>query len=166
MIHALVAATVPFMDGERGVQQLLRSLGEGIGLLGASSAYRRGQQSPRRFESPIEFVLEIETDRELRSLPIFLRGLCGRLSLTGDSRRLELLLAGDDVMMTPDLTLPHPSFHADPLLIRCAAELSPDLLHPVLGRTLGDLARMVQAPNEIEFWRQGQRLVDFSLSES
>lgn len=166
MIRALVAATVPFLEGERGVQQLLRSLADGVRLHGASSAYRRGQQSPRRFESPIEFVLEIETDRDLRSLPILLRGLCGRLSMTGEARRLELLLAGGDVMMTPELTLPHPTFHLDPLLIRCAAELSPEFSHPVLGRTLGELARGAQSAHEIEFWRQGQRLVDFSLSES
>ena len=49
---------------------------------------------------------------------------------------LDLLLYGDTVVSTPQLTLPHPELHRRRFVLAPAVEIAPDWLHPTLGRTL------------------------------
>lgn len=46
---------------------------------------------------------------------------------------LDLLLHGDTVLHTPDLTLPHPRLHRRAFVLEPLAELAPDLVLPGLG---------------------------------
>jgi 2-amino-4-hydroxy-6-hydroxymethyldihydropteridine diphosphokinase len=46
---------------------------------------------------------------------------------------LDLLLYGDTVLHTPDLTLPHPRLHLRAFVLEPLAELAPDLVLPGLG---------------------------------
>ncbi len=54
---------------------------------------------------------------------------------------LDLLLYDGVVLTTPVLTLPHPRFHLRRFVLDPLCDLDPDLVHPVLGRTLRDLWR-------------------------
>lgn len=74
---------------------------------------------------------------------------------------VELFFLGDTVMMTPELTLPHPEFHlrADGLIP--AAEICPDLVHPVLHKTLKSLAAPLARGSWGEFVAQGKAMLDF-----
>jgi len=53
---------------------------------------------------------------------------------------LDLLMARDLVWRGPELELPHPRFHQRAFALVPAAELVPDWVHPLVGRTIGDLA--------------------------
>lgn len=53
---------------------------------------------------------------------------------------LDLLLVGDLITATPHLTLPHPRMAVRPFVVRPAAEIAADMVHPVSGKTLGELA--------------------------
>ena len=57
---------------------------------------------------------------------------------------LDLLMAQDLVWRGPELVLPHPRFHQRVFALVPAAELVPDWLHPVVGRTIGELADEAQ----------------------
>ncbi|KPF50855.1 2-amino-4-hydroxy-6-hydroxymethyldihydropteridine pyrophosphokinase [beta proteobacterium AAP121] len=46
---------------------------------------------------------------------------------------LDLLLHGETVMETPELTLPHPRLHERHFVLAPLLELVPDLQHPLLG---------------------------------
>lgn len=52
---------------------------------------------------------------------------------------IDLLLFGDIVMNEPDLVLPHPLMTERRFVMEPLAEIAPDLVHPVLGKTMKEL---------------------------
>jgi 2-amino-4-hydroxy-6-hydroxymethyldihydropteridine diphosphokinase len=52
---------------------------------------------------------------------------------------LDLLLYGDVTMNTPELTLPHPAMHERRFVLEPMAEMLPEMVHPVLGKTIREL---------------------------
>ncbi|MEQ9459551.1 MAG: 2-amino-4-hydroxy-6-hydroxymethyldihydropteridine diphosphokinase [Phycisphaeraceae bacterium] len=52
---------------------------------------------------------------------------------------IDLLLYNDLIHHDPDLTLPHPRLHERPFVLAPLAELAPDLIHPILKRSIADL---------------------------
>ena len=83
---------------------------------------------------PLEYVIE-----KLRGIETH----CGRpryapkwASRTMD---LDVLLFGDRVEKTADYTLPRPDLLKRPYMLGPLAELAPEVMHPVVHRTVGDL---------------------------
>ncbi len=53
---------------------------------------------------------------------------------------IDILLCGDVVMASAELTVPHPLLAQRNFVLVPMAELAPDAMHPVLKRTIGELA--------------------------
>jgi len=58
---------------------------------------------------------------------------------------LDLLITQDLIWRSPTLVLPHPRFHERAFALVPAAELVPDWVHPIVGRTIGELAEEVRS---------------------
>lgn len=64
---------------------------------------------------------------------------------------LTLLCYENFLNMTPNLNLPHPDLQADPLLIRCSAEVWPEYEHPVFQKSMREHAIDTRRVVECEF---------------
>ena len=54
---------------------------------------------------------------------------------------LDILLYDDWVLDTPELHIPHPRLHERSFVLVPLADLAPDLRHPILGKTIRELAQ-------------------------
>jgi 2-amino-4-hydroxy-6-hydroxymethyldihydropteridine diphosphokinase len=52
---------------------------------------------------------------------------------------IDILLFGDEVVNSPDVTIPHPAMHERRFVLEPLAEIAPDLRHPVLNKTTREL---------------------------
>lgn len=52
---------------------------------------------------------------------------------------LDILLMGDLVMETDELTIPHPRMHERQFVLEPLASIAADVVHPVSGKTIRDL---------------------------
>jgi len=57
---------------------------------------------------------------------------------------IDLLFVGDAVIDTPVLTLPHPRMHERRFVLEPLSELAADLIHPLTGVSIGELARRLR----------------------
>ena len=61
---------------------------------------------------------------------------------------IDILLYGDQVIETPELVIPHPRLTERAFVLIPLAEIAPDLVHPVNGKTVKEL--MKAATTEVQ----------------
>jgi 2-amino-4-hydroxy-6-hydroxymethyldihydropteridine diphosphokinase len=129
-------------DGPAIIGQALEGLGlvKQTRLVRVSSFYRSAAWGRENQADFTNAVAELETTLTARQLLRALLGLETTLGRTRDTGRwgprlidLDLLTFGEELMCSPDLTLPHPRMHERAFVLIPLVELDPGFRIPGLG---------------------------------
>jgi 2-amino-4-hydroxy-6-hydroxymethyldihydropteridine diphosphokinase len=122
---------------------LARLEGEHVHIIGRSSFYQTEPQDVR--DQP--WFLNLVAVGETSYFPLQLLAILQRIEHEGGRTRggrpkgprlidLDLLLYGDNVIETPQLTVPHPRMLERRFVLEPLLEIAPDLRHPLAMRPL------------------------------
>ncbi len=135
---------------EENIQKALSLLRKAVVVTAVSPWYRT---RPLYVEDQAKFVnLVVEASTGLGPMELLSRlqsieQELGRVRTRRYGERtidLDLLLYGDTVLDDPSCTLPHPRMCERDFVLRPLCDISPDLMHPVLHRTIDSLLSSVK----------------------
>jgi 2-amino-4-hydroxy-6-hydroxymethyldihydropteridine diphosphokinase len=134
-------------DRKRNLARARRLLEKnGVAVLKASSVYRTEPVDVREqpwFDNQVLKVLTGRRPHELLALAKSIEAALGRVATVKKGPRtidIDILLAEDTILETPELTIPHPRMAARNFVLIPLCEIAPRAFHPVLRKTIKELA--------------------------
>lgn len=141
-------------DRQKNIEVALDKIEERIGNINALSAFYL--TAPVGFDSDnifVNCVCEVYTSIDIYSLFSISQEIEKEVGRDIKSKEgqyedriidIDLIMAGDRVINTPEFTLPHPRFHMRSFVLDPLCEIAPDLVHPVFGKTMRELQDELQ----------------------
>lgn len=83
----------------------------------------------------------------------------GRAPHTSNAPRpidIDILFYGDQVLETIELVIPHPRLAERAFVLTPLAEIAPDLMHPVSGRTIRELLQGITETQGVLIWENNK----------
>ncbi|MBN1392481.1 MAG: 2-amino-4-hydroxy-6-hydroxymethyldihydropteridine diphosphokinase [Sedimentisphaerales bacterium] len=105
-------------------------------------AGRGGADQPKYLNAAAQAETEL-TAEDLHKAMLNVEVALGRTKKEKWSSRnidLDLLLFGEEIINSPDLTIPHPQMHLRSFVLKGLCQLDADLLHPVIRVSMKELA--------------------------
>lgn len=150
-------------DPAANLRQALKALKRirGVSLTAISQVYETEPIGGVHQPAFWNMAAEIETDLTPLELLDSLKEIEGRMGRTRGVRSgprvidLDIILWGDTMLKSERLTLPHTDFRRRAFVLAPLAEIAPDAVDPVTGRTIAEMA----ASPEAEGWVRPQGML-------
>lgn len=149
-------------DRRRLIEQATVLIQERIGTVAAlSSLYETepwgdfetegGERKPENFLNQALLVDTSLNAHEILCEALSIEAALGRVRPTTSHPRkyhsrpmdIDLIFFNDEVIDTPDLTIPHPRMHLRRFVLEPLAEIMPDYRHPLLKKTVKEMLHEV-----------------------
>jgi 2-amino-4-hydroxy-6-hydroxymethyldihydropteridine diphosphokinase len=144
---------------ENNLEEALKLLGQRMQIGKISSIYDTaplGNTSQPRFLNIACQVFTRLTPEGLLALAKGIENKMGRHGRTGEPRPIDIdiLLYGDTVMDTRELKIPHPQMAEREFVLVPLAEIAPDAVHPVTGKTVREMREAIKEKQGVFKWEK------------
>jgi len=168
MGRAIVSLGSNLGDRKDMLKQALERISFSNKILSISEIYETYPRAGDGRDPYLNCCIELETDMNSFQLMQFLKETERQLTDTQDNERFnyssidcDLIAFELEVIMTPQLTLPHPDAYRRAFVMIPLSEIKPDWNHPILNKNAKDLAHDVYWPGWGTFFAHGKTLLDF-----
>jgi 2-amino-4-hydroxy-6-hydroxymethyldihydropteridine diphosphokinase len=126
----------------------------GCSLLGISPWYKTEPVGVKNQDWYVNGVVSISTNMAARNLIKILLAIeedMGRIRKERWASRiidLDILIFGPDIIREENLTIPHPFMHQRRFVMAPMVDLAPNLVHPVLGKTMLELLKTIKGDGQ------------------
>ena len=149
-------------DRQSNCQQAIELLSEAGRVTGASSLYYTEPVGYKEQEDFINAAAALDTDLTPTALLALCHSIEDRMGRTRTVRwgprtiDLDILLFGDKVMNQADLIIPHPMMATRKFVLAPLVELAPEVLHPLLQKTVAQLFREIENSHTVVKCKPGK----------
>ncbi len=132
-------------DRKAQLRDALASLGAAGKIVAVSSFYETEPVDFTRQPWFLNCAVALETRQTPRQLMASILGIeekMGRRRVQKKGPRtidIDILLFGETILDSPELTIPHPAMHQRRFVLEPLAELAPEVVHPVFQKTIREL---------------------------
>ena len=136
-------------DRVANLQKVIERLAQSGTIVAASSLYETEPVEVEHQPLFLNCVVALETEltpEQLLSRVLELEQSMGRKRTQVKGPRtidIDIVLFGNLVIDKAGLTVPHPAMHTRRFVLEPLAEIAPDVLHPVLQRSVRDLLQVL-----------------------
>lgn len=153
-------------EREENLRQALTLLSAKVNLEEVSSVYET-EPVPilnRDKEQPLflNMVCRISTNLPPEELYHLAKDIETRMGRVPSTQRnlprlidIDILFYDNQIMETPNLTIPHPRLHNRAFVLIPLAEIAPDLVHPRLGKSIAQLVKNVEGQEGVWKYKGG-----------
>ncbi len=135
-------------DRQENLDKALNFISQRLRMGKISSVYDTeaiGNTEQPRF---LNLVCQAFTRLAPEGLLTLAKGIESKLGRTGKTWTprpidIDILLYGDQVVETPELVIPHPKMTERAFVLVPLAEIAPELVHPVNGKTIKELQQAI-----------------------